>query len=139
MEKGNNQSIIIYQKENGATNIEVHFQGDNLWLSQAQIAELFGTSRPNITMHIQNIFKEGELQENSVCKDFLHTADDGKNYNTKFYNLDLIISLGYRINSSIATKFRIWATERLKEYMIKGFTMLYQRNLFIKILKPVLG
>ncbi len=123
MEKGNNQSIIIYQKENGATNIEVHFQGDNLWLSQAQIAELFGTSRPNITMHIQNIFKEGELQENSVCKDFLHTADDGKNYNTKFYNLDLIISLGYRINSSIATKFRIWATERLKEYMIKGFTM----------------
>ena len=123
MNTKNNQSIIIYQKENGATNIEVHFEGDNLWLSQAQIAALFGTSRPNITMHIKNIFTEGELQEDSVCKDFLHTAEDGKNYNTKFYNLDLIISLGYRINSSIATKFRIWATERLKEYILKGFTM----------------
>ena len=123
MNAKNNQSIIIYQKENGATNIEVHFEGDNLWLSQAQIAALFGTSRPNITMHIKNIFTEGELQEDSVCKDFLHTAEDGKNYNTKFYNLDLIISLGYRINSSIATKFRIWATERLKEYILKGFTM----------------
>ena len=123
MNAKNNQSIIIYQKENGATNIEVHFEGDNLWLSQAQIAALFGTSRPNITMHIKNIFTEGELQEDSVCKNFLHTAEDGKNYSTKFYNLDLIISLGYRINSSIATKFRIWATERLKEYILKGFTM----------------
>ena len=123
MKNENNQSIIIYQKENGSTNIAVHFEGDNLWLTQAQIAELFATSRPNITMHIKNIFTEGELQEDSVCKDFLHTADDGKKYNTKFYNLDLIISLGYRINSSIATRFRIWATDRLKEYIVKGFTM----------------
>jgi len=94
-----------------------------VWLTQAQLAELFKTSRPNITMHIKNIFDEGELSEVSVCKDFLHTATDGKKYNTKSYNLDLIISLGYRIKSDIATKFRQWATERLHEYLVKGFTM----------------
>jgi hypothetical protein len=94
-----------------------------VWLTQNQLAELFQTSRPNITMHIKNIFDEGELSEISVCKDFLHTASDGKNYKTKSYNLDLIISLGYRVKSQIATQFRIWATQRLREYLIKGFTM----------------
>ena len=126
MNAKNNQSIIIYQKENGATNIEVHFEGDNLWLSQAQIAALFGVTTQNITLHIKNIYNEGELQEDSTCKDFLQVQKEGNRAVSrmiKCYNLDLIISLGYRINSSIATKFRIWATERLKEYILKGFTM----------------
>ena len=89
--------IIIYESSAGKPNIEVRVEGETVWLSQAQLAELFNTSRPNITMHIKNIFDEGELSENSVCKDFLHTANDAKRYNTKHYNLDLIISLGYRI------------------------------------------
>lgn len=115
--------IIIYQSADGTPYIEVRVENETVWLSQAQLAELFNTSRPNITMHIKNIFDEGELNETSVCKDFLHTAADGKNYNTKSYNLDLIISLGYRIKSSVATNFRIWATARLREYIVKGFTM----------------
>ncbi len=115
--------IIIYEGVNGAPCIDVRVENETVWLTQAQLAELFNTSRPNITMHIKNIFDEGELSEVSVCKDFLHTATDGKKYTTKSYNLDLIISLGYRIKSDIATKFRQWATERLREYLIKGFTM----------------
>lgn len=122
-QKPNNNEIIIYQSADGTPGVEVHFEGETAWLTQAQLAEMFNTSRPNITMHIKNIFDEGELSEISVCKDFLHTAADGKKYNTKSYNLDLIISLGYRIKSSIATRFRIWATARLHEYLIKGFTM----------------
>ena len=121
--KNNFGEIIIYEGADGAPNIDVRMQGETVWLTQAQLAELFDTSRPNITMHIKNIFDEGELSEVSVCKDFLHTATDGKKYNTKSYNLDLIISLGYRIKSDIATKFRQWATERLHEYLVKGFTM----------------
>src|SRR3989339_1450107 len=120
---GSKNEIIIYQGDSGHPTIEVKIQGETVWLTQAQLAELFDTSRPNITMHIKNIFDEGELSEVSVCKDFLHTATDGKKYNTKSYNLDLIISLGYRIKSDIATRFRQWATERLREYLIKGFTM----------------
>lgn len=115
--------IVIYQGSDGQAKVEVKIQGETVWLSQAQLAELFGTSRSNITMHIRNIFNEEELIEDSVCKDFLHTAIDGKKYNTKYYNLDLIISLGYRIKSRIATNFRIWATMRLREYIVKGFTM----------------
>ncbi len=118
-----NNELIIYEGGNGQPRIEVRIQGETVWLNQAQLAELFGTSRPNITMHIKNIFEEGELTKDSVCKDFLHTVTDGKKYNTKYYNLDLIISLGYRIKSDVATKFRQWATARLKEYIIKGFTM----------------
>lgn len=118
-----NSKIIIYEGGNGQPKIEVRIQGETVWLNQAQLAELFGTSRPNITMHIKNIFEEEELIEDSVCKDFLHTATDGKKYNTKFYNLDLIISLGYRIKSDVATRFRQWATTRLKEYIVKGFVM----------------
>jgi len=115
--------IIIYQGDSGQPTIEVRIQGETVWLSQTQLAELFETSRPNITMHIRNIFDEGELDEKSVCQDFLHTATDGKNYSTKYYNLDLIISLGYRIKSQTATQFRQWATARLREYIIKGFVM----------------
>jgi hypothetical protein len=115
--------IIIYETGDGLARVDVRLDGETTWLTQKQLAALFRTSRPNITMHLQNIFEEGELTEDSVCKDFLLTADDGKKYTTKHYNLDAAISLGYRINSKIATQFRIWATERLKEYIVKGFTM----------------
>jgi len=122
-DENQSNSIIIYESKNGQPGIEVRLENETVWLTQAQMAELFGTSRPNTTMHIKNIFEEGELNKDSVCKDFLHTATDGKKYNTKYYNLDLIISLGYRIKSDVATRFRQWATARLKEYIIKGFTM----------------
>ncbi len=115
--------IIIYQTEEGQTKIDVRFENESLWLSQAQLVELYQSSKSNISEHIKHIFKEGELEEKSVVRKFRTTAADGKEYNTTFYNLDMIISLGYRIKSRIATKFRIWATDRLKEYIIKGFTM----------------
>ena len=115
--------IVIYENTLGKPAIEVSFEGESVWLSQAQLALLFNTTRPNITMHIKNIFDERELNDISVCKDYLHTANDGKNYNTKYYNLDMVISLGYRIKSNIATQFRIWATVRLNEYITKGFTI----------------
>ncbi|MCF7871621.1 virulence RhuM family protein [Candidatus Woesearchaeota archaeon] len=118
-----NNKIVIYETEKGLPNIAVKIEDETVWLTQAQLADLFRTTRPNITMHIRNLFDEGELDENSVCKDFLHTANDGKKYKTKHYNLDLIISLGYRIKSKIATKFRQWATARLHEFIVKGFTM----------------
>jgi len=123
MSKNNENNIILYQDENDITRVSVRFSDDDLWLTQNQIAEIYDTTRPNITMHIQNIIFDGELYENSVCKDFLLTAADGKNYNTKHYNLDMIIALGYRVQSQIATRFRRWATERLHEYIQKGFTM----------------
>lgn len=123
MKKEQNNQIIIYTGDGGQPIINVRIDGETVWLTQAQLAELFGTSRPNVTMHIKNILDEGELLEDSVCKDFLHTAADGKKYKTKYYNLELIIALGYRVKSDIATKFRQWATERLKEYIIKGFTI----------------
>jgi hypothetical protein len=100
----------------------VRLEEDTIWLTQDQLAVLFGVERPGITQHIKNIFTEGELNESSVSKKFLRTAADGKNYETKHYNLDMIISLGYRVNSKIATQFRIWATKRLNEYIRKGFT-----------------
>lgn len=118
-----NNEILFYQSADGTPKIEVRVENETVWLSQGQLAELFQTSRPNITIHIKNIFEEGEHTEISVCKDFLHTASDNKKYTTRYYNLDLIISLGYRIKSTIATQFRIWATARLREYLIKGFTM----------------
>ena len=119
-EKGN---VVIYQSKDGHTRIEVKMEQETVWLTQAQIAELFGTQRPAITKHLKNIFDSNELDENSVSSILEHTARDGKVYQTKFYNLDAIISAGYRIKSIVATHFRRWATERLKEYMIKGFTM----------------
>ncbi|QHU94205.1 cell filamentation protein Fic [Candidatus Saccharibacteria bacterium oral taxon 488] len=118
-----NGEMVVYVGDDCKPQINVRFQGETIWLTQAQLANLFDTSRPNITMHIKNIFDEGELNEASVCKDFLLTAADGKKYTTKHYNLDLIISLGYRVKSNIATNFRIWATERLREYITKGFVM----------------
>ncbi len=115
--------FLLYTTPNGKVKVEIFLRDENIWLTQVKIAELFGVDRSVITKHLKNIFENGELQENSVCAKFAHTADDGKTYQTKFYNLDAIISVGYRVNSRTATQFRIWATERLKEYIIKGFIM----------------
>jgi hypothetical protein len=115
--------IIIYQAADNSPQIDVHLSEGNVWLTQAKIAELFDVDRSVITKHLRNILKEGELNENSVCAKFAHTATDGKLYQTQFYNLDMIVSVGYRVNSHTATQFRIWATARLKEYIVKGFTM----------------
>lgn len=124
MNKDNNQGeIVIYQTDDGDTKIDVRFVDETVWLTQAQLCELYQTSKSNVSEHIKNIFEEGELEENSVVRKFRTTASDGKNYSVSYYNLDMIISLGYRIKSITATQFRRWATERLKEYMIKGFTM----------------
>lgn len=115
--------IIIYQSEEGTPKIDVKLEGETVWLSQAQLVELYQSSKANVSEHIKHIFEEGELSKDSVVRKFRTTASDGKNYNVEHYNLDMIISLGYRIKSSIATVFRIWATERLKEYIIKGFSI----------------
>ena len=117
-------SFCLYQSEEGEPKIEVRLQNENVWLTKKMIAELFQTTPQNITIHLKNIFDEGELKEDATCKDFLQVQKEGSREverRQKFYNLDAIISVGYRIRSRIATKFRIWATERLKEYMIKGF------------------
>lgn len=120
----NNQGeIIIYQADDRITHINVKMEDETVWLTQAQLAELYQTSKSNISEHISHIFEEAELDRDSVVRKFRTTASDGKNYNVIYYNLDMIISLGYRIKSSIATNFRRWASERLKEYLIKGFTM----------------
>ncbi|MBD5336749.1 MAG: virulence RhuM family protein [Bacteroides sp.] len=121
-----NNQIIIYQSEDGETRIEVKFTGETVWLSQQQMAELYQSSRSNVVEHIKHIYEEGELDEESTCRNFRQVRQEGNRKVTReipFYNLDMIISLGYRIRSVIATHFRRWATERLKEYIIKGFTM----------------
>jgi len=123
MEDNVQSEIIIYQTEDGNTKIDVKFQDETVWLTQAQLCELYQTSKSNISEHIKHIFEEKELDEVSVVRKFRTTGADGKNYNITHYNLDMIISLGYRVKSLIATQFRRWATECLKEYMIKGFTM----------------
>ena len=115
--------VIIYQTDDGLTHIDVKMEDETVWLTQTQLCDLYQTSKSNISEHIKHIFDEGELEENSVVRKFRITASDGKSYSVTHYNLDMIISLGYRVKSSIATNFRKWATERLKEYMIKGFTM----------------
>ena len=115
--------FLLYQTEDGRTRIQCRFENETIWLTQAQMAELFQTSIPNVSMHIRNVFAEGELQADSVVKESLTTAADGKNYTTKFFNLDVIISVGYRVKSLRGTQFRIWATQRLREYIVKGFTM----------------
>ena len=115
--------ILFYQREDGSAQIDVRLEEDTVWLTQAQLVILYQSSKANVSEHIKHIFEEGELIENSVVRKFRTTAPDGKNYITKHYNLDMIISVGYRIKSSIATRFRQWATQRLKEYIIKGFTM----------------
>lgn len=118
--------IIIYQTEDGLTKIDVKFEKDTVWLNQQQMAELYQSSRTNVVEHIKHIYEEGELSESSTCRKFRQVRLEGNREVSReipFYNLDMIISLGYRIKSAIATRFRIWATQRLKEYLIKGFTL----------------
>ena len=118
-EKG---EIVLYQPDDNVR-LEVRLQDDTVWLTQQQMAELFNTTRNNITLHIGNIFKEGELEVNSVRKESLLTASDGKKYRTKFYNLDVIISVGYRVKSQVGTRFRQWALAVLKDYLLRGYAV----------------
>ncbi|QJU07039.1 virulence RhuM family protein [Candidatus Saccharibacteria bacterium oral taxon 955] len=116
-------NVIVYVDDNGKPQVDVRFQDETVWLTQAQLVDLYQSSKANVSEHIKNIFDEGELDKDSVVRKFRTTASDGKNYEVNYYNLDMIISLGYRIKSSIATKFRIWATDRLREYITKGFAI----------------
>ena len=120
-------NFIMYTTDDGQVDIEVRLEEENVWLTQKSMAELFETTRNNITMHIKNIFEDGELQEKTVSKDSLLTAKDRKNYKTKFYNLDLIIAVGYRVKSVRGTQFRIWANKLIKEYLIKGYNLNVKR------------
>jgi hypothetical protein len=128
-EKQENSQILIYQSEDGKIKLDVELQQETVWLNQEQMAVLFGKARSTITEHIQNIFKECELDENVVCRDFRHTTSHGaikgktQETDVKYYNLDVVISVGYRVKSKQGTQFRIWATNRLKEYIIKGFVL----------------
>ena len=122
-----NGEIVIYETEDGNTKIDVNLVEDTIWLNQQDLVNLYKTSKSNISEHIKNIFEEGELDAYSVVRNFRTTASDGKTYNVKYYNLDLVISLGYRIKSKIATNFRIWASNILKEYIVKGFSLDDQR------------
>ena len=119
----NKGDIVIYKTQDGLTKINVKFEDETVWLTQAQLVELYQTSKSNLSEHIKHIFEEGELDEKSVVRNFRTTASDGKTYNTKFYNLDMIISLGYRVKSIVATQFRRWATELIKEYLKKGYAL----------------
>ena len=119
--------FLIFTHQSGEDSIEVRVEDETVWLTQKLIAELFGKGRSTITEHLKNIFQQGELHENSVCRDFRHTGNDNKVYNTKFYNLDAIISVGYRVNSQRATQFRQWATQVLREFSIKGYVLDKQR------------
>ena len=116
-------NMIIYVSKDGNIKVDVNIQNEDIWMSQDVMANLYDTTKQNISYHLNNIFKENELNKDSVVKDFLTTANDGKKYNVLHYNLDAIIAVGYRINSKKATEFRIWATKVLKEYMIKGFAL----------------
>ncbi len=123
MNEINNSEIIIYKTEDGRNSVTLLARDGNVWMNQNQIAELFATSKPNISMHISNILKEDELGSISVVKDYLTTASDGKKYNVTFYSLDMILAIGFRVRSKRGTQFRIWANQNLKEFMIKGFVM----------------
>ena len=119
-----NNQIIIYQTEDGQTQVDVRLENETVWLTQKQIAELFGTKRPAITKHLKNIYTSEELDENSTCSILEHMGNDGKQtYSTKYYNLDVILSVGYRVNSKNATRFRQWANNVLKQYLIKGYAV----------------
>lgn len=120
MEENN---IIIYNTDDGKAKVVLYAKDGNIWMNQNQLAELFDTSIPNISMHISNILKEGELRQNSVIKEYLTTASDGKDYNVTFYSLDMILAIGFRVRSKRGTQFRIWANRNLKEYMVKGFVI----------------
>src|SRR5580658_7603251 len=115
--------FLVYRAEDGRMQIDVRLENETVWLTQQHMAELFQTTKQNVSLHLQNIFKEKELEETSVVKESLTTAADGKNYQKKFYNLDAIISVGYRVKSAVATRFRIWATQKLREFIVKGFVL----------------
>ena len=119
----NKQNIIIYNTSDGKANVSLYAKDGNIWMNQNQLTELFDTSKQNISLHIINILKENELDANSVVKDYLTTAADGKEYNITFYSLDMILAIGFRVRSKRGTQFRIWANKNLKQYMIKGFIM----------------
>lgn len=123
MEASNNDNMLIYQSEDGKIKIDVRFERETVWLSLDQMAILFGRDKSTISRHIKNIFEEGELQDPSVVANYATTATDGKTYLVDYYNLDVIISVGYRVKSQQGTQFRIWATQRLREYIIKGFAL----------------
>ena len=116
-------NILIYQNENGSIKVDVRFEDDSVWLNQAQICEVFGKAKSTISEHIKTIFDEGELDHSSVVRNYRTTANDGKSYNVDFYSLDMIIAIGFRVRSKIGTKFRIWAKDKLKEYITKGFVL----------------
>ena len=115
--------FLLYASQSGDIKVDVYFQNETVWLTQKALAELFGVQRPSITKHLKNIFDSKELDKDSVCSILEHTADDDKKYKTQYYNLDAIIAVGYRVNSYQATQFRIWATQHLKEFIIKGFIL----------------
>ncbi len=119
----NNSELLIYQAPDGRIKIDVRLEEETVWLTQAHMAELFGKSKKTISEHIRNIFNEGELDEKAVVRNFRTTAADSKNYDVQYYNLDVIISVGYRVKSQQGTRFRIWATQRLREYIVKGFAL----------------
>lgn len=121
--ENNNGNVLIYQSQNGQTKVDVRFENETVWLSIDQMATLFGRDKSTISRHIKNVFEEGELTAQSVVANFATTASDGKIYQVDYYNLDVIISVGYRVKSQQGTQFRIWATQRLKEYLVKGFTL----------------
>lgn len=119
----NQSNIIIYNTADGKSEVSLYAKDGNVWMNQNQLATLFDTSVPNISMHITKILKEGELEQNSVIKDYLTTATDGKDYKVTFYSLDMILAIGFRVRSKRGTQFRIWANKHLKEYLVKGFLM----------------
>jgi len=134
--------IVIYRTSDKRVKLEVKLEKETVWLTQRQIAKLFGTQRPAITKHLHNIFKSKELDKKSVCSKMEHTAADGKAYRTQFYNLDVIISAGYRVNSQRATQFRIWATRTLREHLVEGYTinekrLLKQKDKFKELQKTI--
>jgi hypothetical protein len=132
----NPNEIILYQSDAQSNHIEVRIEDETVWLTQLQMVDLFKATKQNISLHINNIFKEGELKEESVVKYSLTTASDGKKYKTKIYNLDVIISVGYRVKSKTGTQFRIWATNTLKSYLLKGYAIQQKiENIEVKLLE----
>ena len=119
----NSSELVLYKSKDGSIKMDVQLERENIWLSQAQLAELFSTERSVITKHLRNVFNTGELEKDSVCAKFAHTAADGKTYQTQYYSLDAVISVGYRVNSRRGTEFRIWATNVLKQHIVQGYTV----------------
>ena len=121
--RSNGGELILYQTEDGATSVQLRVEGGTVWLTQLELAELFQTTKQNISLHVRNILQEGELAADRVVKEDLTTAADGKRYRTRLYNLDLVLAVGYRVRSARGTQFRQWATARLEEYVIKGYVL----------------